>query len=58
MVSEQLYNCPMGGMMYGFYGGYGTGMMIFSWLTGLLVIGLLAAGIYWLIKSANKKGKK
>ncbi len=58
MVSEQLYNCPMGGMMYGLYGGYGTGMMVFSWITSLAVLGLIAAGIYWLVKSANKKGRK
>lgn len=52
MVSEQLYGCTMGGMMYG---QYGLGLGILGWITSLLVIGLLAAGIYWLIKSANKK---
>lgn len=49
-------NCPMGsgygGMMYG---SYGSGATIFSWLIGLLTIGLLIAAIYWLIKSANRK---
>jgi len=55
IVSAQTYeNCPMGGMMYGLYGGYGSGMMIFSWITYLLVIVLVIAAIYWLIKSANR----
>ena len=48
-------SCPMngyGGMMYG---AYGSGATIFSWLIGLLTIGLLIAAIYWLIKSANRK---
>ncbi len=46
----------MGNMMYQMmYGGYGLGLGILSWLTSLLVIGLLVAAIYWLIKSANKK---
>jgi hypothetical protein len=44
--------CPMGGMMYG---NYGSGFMILSWITYLLVITLVIAAIYWLIKSANKK---
>lgn len=53
--AQEQYNCPMnGGMMYGLYGGYGTGMMFFSWITYLLVIALIIAGIYWLIKNANK----
>ena len=42
----------MGGMMYG---SYGSGMMIFGWLTYLLVIALIIAAIYWLIKSANRR---
>ncbi|VVB77772.1 Uncharacterised protein [uncultured archaeon] len=46
------YSC---GMMNGFYGGYGSGFMILSWLTFILVIALIIAAIYWLIKSANKK---
>ncbi len=54
-VSAQSYgSCPMGGVG-GIYGGYGTGMMVFSWITYILVIGLIVAGIYWLIKSANRK---
>ena len=56
MSAQEQYNCPMGGgMMYGIYGGYGAGMMLFSWVTYILVIALIIAGIYWLIKSANKK---
>ncbi len=47
-----VYNCPMGGMMYG---QYGLGLGILSWVISLLIIGLLIAGIYWLIKSANRK---
>jgi len=47
-----VYNCPIGGMMYG---QYGLGNGILSWTLSLLAIGLMAAGIYWLIKSANKK---
>jgi len=46
------YDCQMAGMMYG---QYGFGLGILSWVTSLLLIGLLVAGIYWLIKSANKK---
>lgn len=51
-VSAQEYICPMGGMMYG---QYGYGLAAFSWIIGLLVIALIIATIYWLIKSANKK---
>ena len=54
--AQSTYNCPMGGgMMYGMYGGYGSGMMVFSWVTYLLVIVLIIAAIYWLIKSANRR---
>lgn len=54
--AQEQYNCPMaGGMMYGIYGGYGTGMMLFSWVTYLLMIALVIAAIYWLITNANKK---
>lgn len=48
-------NCPMGGMMSGFYGGYGYGMMIFSWLFGVLTIIALVLAIIWLYKQINKK---
>lgn len=52
------YNCPMGGygnygMMTG-YGGYGIGMLL-AWLFYLGVMGLIGAGIYWLVKSAQRK---
>ncbi len=48
-------NCPMGGgMMSGIYGSYGTGYAILSWIFYVAVIGLAGAGIYWLVKSANK----
>lgn len=54
--AQEQYNCPMGGgMMYGIYGGYGGGMMLFSWITYLLIITLVVAAIYWLIKNANRK---
>ena len=48
-------NCPMGGMMYGFSGGYGGGAMLFSWVFGLLVTTALVLLIMWLIKQINKK---
>ncbi|MDO8528542.1 MAG: hypothetical protein Q7S06_01460 [Nanoarchaeota archaeon] len=52
IVSAQDWSGGMMGMMYG---QYGWGLGILSWITSLLVIGLLIAAIYWLIKSANKK---
>lgn len=54
-VSAQAYDGPMGGMMYGFYGSYGIVPALLMWIITLLVIALLVAGIYWLVKSANKK---
>lgn len=54
-------NCPLGyGGMMGGYGGmmsgyYGTGGLFFGWITSVLVIVLIAAAIYWLIKSAQRK---
>ncbi len=53
--AQQTNTCPMtgvGGMMYG---GYGSGFLVLSWITYILVIALIIAGIYWLVKSANKK---
>jgi|SRR3989344_5620645 len=47
-----------GGMMnYGSsaYVGYGNSMVILGWLIYTLVIILIIAAIYWLIKSANRK---
>jgi len=41
-------------MMTG-YGGYGAGTMLLGWITYLLTIGLMIAGIYWLIKTANRR---
>ena len=41
-------------MMYG-YEGYGYSMMFFGWITWILIITLIIAAIYWLIKTANKK---
>lgn len=57
LVSAQTYNCPGFGMMSGFNGSYGWGMMTFSWLFSLLVIALFIAAIYWLVKNANRKDK-
>ncbi len=41
-------------MMTG-YGGYGSGAILLSWIMYLLIIALIGSGIYWLIKSANRK---
>ena len=41
-------------MMTG-YGSYGAGTMLLGWITYLLTIGLMIAGIYWLIKTANRR---
>lgn len=46
------YGCPMGWMMSG---SYGSGVWFFGWLFSLLLIGLVIAAIYYLIKSASKK---
>ncbi len=56
--SAQDYNCPSGGMMYGFSGGYGYGIMLFSWITGLLIIIALVLAIIWLVKQITKEKKK
>lgn len=47
--------CPGYGMMSGLYGSYGSGFMILGWITYILLIVLIIAAIYWLIKNANKK---
>jgi len=47
--------CSSYGMMSGFYGGYGTGYMILTWIIFILLIILIISAIYWLIKSANRK---
>lgn len=49
------YSGYCGGMMSGFYGGYGSGAMALYWIISILVIILIIAGIYWLFKSSNKK---
>jgi hypothetical protein len=46
-----VYNCPMFSGSFG-YSGFGIGIY---WITFILFIGLLIAGIYWLIKNAGKK---
>ena len=45
----------MFGMMSGIGGGYGYGIAILAWLTYILIIGLIIAAIYWLVKSATRK---
>ncbi len=45
------YSCPMFGGSFG-YSGFGIGL---SWISYFLFIALIIAGIYWLIKSANKE---
>ncbi len=37
------------------YGGYNSGTILLSWITYLLTIALMVAGIYWLVKTANRK---
>ncbi|MBS3095165.1 hypothetical protein J4231_00630 [Candidatus Woesearchaeota archaeon] len=44
--------CNMGGMMYG---NYGPSALIFGWLNYVLIIALVVAAIYWLVKSAKKR---
>lgn len=53
-------NGGMGGMMGMMnmmtgYGGYGGGTIFLGWITYLLTIALMIAGIYWLVKTANRK---
>lgn len=56
LAQENNYgNCPMGGMMYGFSGGYGGGAMLFSWLFGLLFTTALVLLIVWLVKQISQK---
>ncbi|MEK6918832.1 MAG: hypothetical protein AABW73_02225 [Nanoarchaeota archaeon] len=51
------YGYGMGGMMQAMwgYGNYGGGFIFLSWITYLLIIALIVAAIYWLIKNANKR---
>lgn len=43
---------------YGMMGGYGGGFMSFGWIFSILVIVLIIAGIYWLIKNANHNERR
>ena len=48
----------MGGMMSG---SYGSGMMFFGWIFGLLVLAVLVLLVVWLVKQIQKsdgKGKR
>jgi uncharacterized membrane protein len=47
--------CQGYGMMNEFFGGYGLTLMLIYWIIIILVIALIIAAVYWLIKSANKK---
>ena len=69
--NNQFYptNSGYAGMMGGGYGmmgmmqmmsgssyvGYNSGTILLSWITYLLTIALMIAGIYWLVKTANRK---
>jgi len=55
LVSADPQDFGYGGMMGMMYGQYGIGFGILSWVTSLLVITLIVAAIYWLVKSANRK---
>ena len=44
-----------GGMMGMMYGGYGSGMMFFGWLYGILILVALVLLIVWLFKQIQKK---
>lgn len=46
-------SCPM--MSYGLYGGYGTTVMIVSWVISILIIVFLGLGIFYVLKNMNKK---
>lgn len=37
------------------YGAYNSGTILLSWVTYLATIALMIAGVYWLVKTANKK---
>jgi hypothetical protein len=43
-----------GGMMGMMYGGFGSGLMIFGWLYGILVIVALVLLIVWLFRQVQK----
>ena len=43
--------CNMAGIVSG---QYGLGLSIVSWTIGLIVIGFIGAGIYWLVKPIKR----
>ena len=43
-----------GGMMGMMYGAYGSGMMLFGWLYGILILVALVLLIVWLFKQVQK----
>ena len=43
---------------YGMMEGYSSGFMSFGWIFNVLVIILIIAGIYWLIKNANHNERR
>lgn len=56
IASAQTYNCPMGGGYGGMmYGSYGYGAMTLGWIISVLLIVLIVAAIYWLVKNANRR---
>lgn len=44
----------IGGMMNMMYGGFGSGMMIFGWFFGILLLVALVLFIAWLVKQIQK----
>ena len=44
-----------GGMMSMMYGGYGSGMMLFGWIYGILILVALILLIMWLFKQIQRK---
>ncbi len=52
IASAQGYGC---GMMQGFTGSYGIGMMLFFWVFGIALLLALILLIVWLVKNMNKK---
>lgn len=54
-VTSRLGYGGYGGMMGMMYGNYGSGMMIFGWLYGILILLALVLFIVWLVKQIQKK---
>jgi uncharacterized membrane protein len=54
-VKSKMVNGFGCGMMNGFAGGYGAGMMLFSWVFGITVLVALVLLIVWLAKQIQKK---